>query len=464
MNDVRAVSEGVAQQIQEFLRSTVDPLRERFLFAARPSDGAIRADPMVVFVGNHSSGKSTFINHLLGATVQETGMAPTHDDFTILRHGETPREVAGEALLSNPDLGFTELAAFGPSFARRIKMRAGPFPILERVQLVDTPGMIDSADRSSKREYDFDGVVAWLARRADLVVLFFDPERPGTTAETVDVFARSLASLDHKLVVVFNKVDQFRNVTDFARCYGTLCWNLGKVLRTKDLPQIHPCYIEVESAQKPVLPMAEFDAPRDQLLERIRNAPNQRADNLITETARYIENLVGHADVLTELRRRALRGPRKCTWIGVLVVLAAISVAGAALSLPENPAILQTLVWLTVTIAITIFATGYARRSSSRAFVARLGAEIEESAATVEGKARARGANAERARQILDSVKDLTAAAAHDLAPWRLPHLRGSERRALVHWIESTMPSLRRSVHLRTTSKPPAKPAEFAGV
>lgn len=447
MSDVRAVSDGIAQQIQEFFRQTIDPLRERLMFTQRPSDGWLRGDSMVLFVGNHSSGKSTFINHLLGAEVQETGMAPTHDDFTILRYSDEAREISGNALLSNPDLGFQELAAFGASFERRIKLRTGPFPILRDVMLVDTPGMIDSADRTSKRDYDFDNVVAWLAQRADLVVLFFDPERPGTTAETVDVFARKLSNLDHKLVVVLNKVDQFRNVTDFARCYGTLCWNLGKVLRTKDLPQIHPSYLAVPGAPPPSLPLHEFDAPRDRLLDRIKNAPSQRADNLITETGRYIEGLLAHSEVLDDLRRRAVVGPRQVMLYGVLVVAAIVVYVGLAHALEFE--MIRTIVIAIAAIVATVVVTRIARKRAADRFVARLDIELEEAALAVETRARARGTPPDRARQCFESVRELTRAAAFALAPSRLPKLRGADRRALENWLENSLPELRKWVHRR---------------
>jgi Dynamin family len=35
--------------------------------------------PFVLLVGNHSSGKSSFINYLLGRKIQTTGVAPTDD-------------------------------------------------------------------------------------------------------------------------------------------------------------------------------------------------------------------------------------------------------------------------------------------------------------------------------------------------------------------------------------------------
>jgi ribosome-interacting GTPase 1 len=47
---------------------------------------------------------------------------------------------------------------------------------LEKVTLVDISGMIDSADASASCGYDFQSVVRWFAERADLIMLFFDPE------------------------------------------------------------------------------------------------------------------------------------------------------------------------------------------------------------------------------------------------------------------------------------------------
>ena len=47
--------------------------------------------PFVFLLGNHSSGKSSFINFLLGRAVQTTGVAPTDDSFTIIMPGATQR-------------------------------------------------------------------------------------------------------------------------------------------------------------------------------------------------------------------------------------------------------------------------------------------------------------------------------------------------------------------------------------
>ena len=57
-------------------------------------------------------------------------------------------------------------------------------------------------------------------KRADVILLFFDPDKPGTTGETLQVLTNSLTGLDHKLHIILNKADQFKKIHDFARAYG----------------------------------------------------------------------------------------------------------------------------------------------------------------------------------------------------------------------------------------------------
>ncbi len=40
--------------------------------------------PFIFLLGNHSSGKSSFINYCLGRNIQKAGVAPTDDSFTVI--------------------------------------------------------------------------------------------------------------------------------------------------------------------------------------------------------------------------------------------------------------------------------------------------------------------------------------------------------------------------------------------
>lgn len=69
--------------------------------------------------------------------------------------------------------------------------------------------------------------------RADVVLVMFDPDKPGTTFETLHVLTTGLLKYSSKLLLILNKVDDFETVHDFARAYGALCWNLSKVIPRK---------------------------------------------------------------------------------------------------------------------------------------------------------------------------------------------------------------------------------------
>ena len=85
----------IALAVRRIYKDAVDPLEAKFAFEKRPDEGEIAGAPTVLFLGNHSSGKSTFINHLLGAPVQKTGLAPTDDAFTVLSFGGAEEEREG---------------------------------------------------------------------------------------------------------------------------------------------------------------------------------------------------------------------------------------------------------------------------------------------------------------------------------------------------------------------------------
>merc|ERR1719329_1061378 len=109
--------------------------------------------------------------------------------------------------------------------------------------MIDMPiAAASDVDVARGRGYNFLEVLRWFAKRADLILLLFDPDRPGTTGESLDVLTQSLSGLDHKFLILLNKVDQLDSSVDFARAYGTLGWALSKVIPRKDIPMIYTMY------------------------------------------------------------------------------------------------------------------------------------------------------------------------------------------------------------------------------
>ena len=434
----------IVQEVNEFLSRAVDPIQARFLFQGRPSEATLNDTPMVLMLGNHSSGKSSFINHFIGEDVQLTGMAPTDEDFTILRFGPAEKERPGSSLVSNPELGYEGLSQFGPRFLSHLKMKVIPAERLRAVSLVDTPGMIDSADAEAHRGFDFKGVVRWFAERADLIMLFFDPERPGTTAETLQVYTESLRDFDHKLMVVMNKVDQFRKLSDFARCYGNLCWNLGKVMRTKDLPLIYVTYLPVEGAPPSPLPMEEFDLSRAQLIRKMEQTSLQRADNIITDVSVYLDRLMLHTQVLSGAQRwrAGVRG-RLYSLMGVLLGVGNYWLFQASdIDEPLRP--IYSAVGSLAAVALTQLTLNLLTRAKE-AWYLRSPERVFEALATEQ---QVRNERYEHLKAHWALIGPQTLRALRELGIARLPKLKRKEALEVARWVETRLPELRRAVHL----------------
>ena len=318
--------EEFADRVREYYADPLDPLARQFMFRLPPTVGELKRPPQVLLLGNHSSGKSTFINYLLGAGVQKTGVAPTDDGFTIITHGPTEIDRDGATIVGNPDLPYEGLRHFGDQLVSHVRLKQRPVDLLRTVTLIDSPGMIDEAKAENGRGFDFPGAVRWFAERADLVMVFFDPDKPGTTGETLRVFQEALNGIDHKLLIVLNKMDQFQNLHDFARAYGALCWNLGKVIPRKDLPMIYNTFVPLEGRSRSALPMDDFERARADLIDELRRTPTRRMDNQITQLQAYAERLRLHAYVIDAAATR-FRRARERAYAVFLLLLGGLATA-----------------------------------------------------------------------------------------------------------------------------------------
>ena len=353
--------EDLVSKVKGHYDQTLNPIAEQFLFQRPPTFGELNRPPMVLALGNHSSGKSTFINHLIGSDVQNTGVAPTDDDFTIITYGDTEDDRDGPAVVSNPDLPYQDLRHFGDSLVSHVKLKRRPSELLRNITLIDSPGMIDEAKAEDGRGFDFPGVVRWFAERADIVLVFFDPDKPGTTGETLQVFNRSLKGIDHKLMIVMNKMDQFRNMHDFARACGTLCWNLGKVIPRKDLPLIYNTFVPVEGQPAPTLPMQDFEKARNALIVELKRAPARRLDNIITQMQSFAERLRLHAFVIDEAAAELGR-KRAAFWAFWILAMGGATAAAVATGLLTAVPFIAGA----GAVAALIFQLAYFRREKKR--------------------------------------------------------------------------------------------------
>jgi small GTP-binding protein len=170
------------------LRGTLNKLiatLENFGSDVKPSDMRALRDAvehldelfLLVVVGEFNSGKSTFINALLGAPILPEGVTPTTDRITLLRHGETLHDEERETYLVE---------------------RSYPADVLRHLTIVDTPGTNAVIRRHEELTQTF-------VPRADLVLFTTSADRPFTESERV--FMEIIKEWGKKIVMVLNKAD-----------------------------------------------------------------------------------------------------------------------------------------------------------------------------------------------------------------------------------------------------------------
>jgi len=294
----------------EIVRSRLTPIALKYGYSGTPLEDKIKWRPIVLILGNYSSGKSTLINELLGLDIQKTGQAPTDDSFTVITHNETSGSIEerdGMVLLNDPQFPFAHLKKQGQRFAAHFRLKKVHAPILENIAIIDTPGMLDSVAEKD-RGYNYQEVIAELANIADLILVLFDPHKAGTVRETYESLRQTLpkATSEDRMLFVLNRIDECTNLHDFLRVYGTLCWNLSQMTGRKDIPHIFLTHSERESLSirnRPAF-LDQLSNQRKELEQAIMKAPKYRLDHLSTYIESHCERLAHFLEGLQEYGRR----------------------------------------------------------------------------------------------------------------------------------------------------------------
>ncbi|MBA3468700.1 MAG: dynamin family protein [Herpetosiphonaceae bacterium] len=151
---------------------------------------------LIVIAGEFNSGKSSFINALIGERILPEGVTPTTDRINILRYGEEPASELLEDFLL---------------------LRTYPAPLLGELNIVDTPGTNAIIRRHEELTREF-------VPRSDLVLFITSADRPFTESERT--FLEHIREWGKKIILIINKIDileeaQRAEVVQFVRTNAT---------------------------------------------------------------------------------------------------------------------------------------------------------------------------------------------------------------------------------------------------
>jgi small GTP-binding protein len=168
LNDLRAslIQFGATSEDHETLAQSIRQLDELFL---------------LVVVGEFNSGKSAFINALLGQKILKEGVTPTTTQINVLRYGDTQdRRVESESL----------------------HILTAPVELLAELNIVDTPGT-----NAIIRAHE--AITQQFVPRSDLVLFVTSADRPFTESERA--FLERIRDWGKKVLIVLNKIDLFQS-------------------------------------------------------------------------------------------------------------------------------------------------------------------------------------------------------------------------------------------------------------
>ena len=168
--------------------------------------------------------------------------------------------------------------------------------VLRQVSFLDTPGILSG---EKIRDYDNVAVLGWFAERADRILLFFDADKLDISDEFKAVI-ESFAGMEDKLRFVLNKCDM--DHVELLRVYGSLMWNLGRVLKSPEVVKVYiGSFRENPLEHKVFEPLIESET--QELLGDLQTVPRISANRKLGDLIKRAKKAKAHALVLTKLKQ-----------------------------------------------------------------------------------------------------------------------------------------------------------------
>ncbi|XP_052247056.1 uncharacterized protein LOC127855478 [Dreissena polymorpha] len=220
----------------------------------------------VLLLGNHSAGKSSFINWYVEEHIQRTGVAIETQGFTFVTSGRKRESLTGNATLHlYPHFeplrqieGVTDYLSTEISTSKQKKFSL--------VTFVDTPGLVDG---DMKYPFDVNKAILWLGDLADLIFVFFDPIGQALCKRTLNIVEALSEKHADRLKFYLSKADEAGLESDRQRVMMQIVQELCK---------------------RPGLNRTGFDMPT--IYVPSMNQKQSRCVNQIEEVCREIEKTI----------------------------------------------------------------------------------------------------------------------------------------------------------------------------
>uniref|UniRef100_A0A673JM81 Sarcalumenin-like n=1 Tax=Sinocyclocheilus rhinocerous TaxID=307959 RepID=A0A673JM81_9TELE len=252
----------------------------------------------VMLMGNHSAGKSSFINWYVEEHIQRTGVAIETQGFSFVTSGRKRESLTGNATLHlyphfKPLQEFKGLSEYlGTEICTSRQKR------FSLVTFVDTPGLVDG---DMKYPFDVDQAILWLGELCDLILVFFDPMGQALCKRTLNIVEKLNEKQGDRLRFYLSKADEAGGESDRQRVMmqivQELCKRPGLNKCGFDMPTIY-----VPNPNKPSRCVNQIE----EVCRTIEKTINQTVQNTLN-------SLEKDCKLITEAITETLHNDRQCS-------------------------------------------------------------------------------------------------------------------------------------------------------
>ncbi|XP_052744317.1 sarcalumenin [Bicyclus anynana] len=308
----------VLRDLKRLYETSIKPLetlyKYRDLSNRHFGDPEIFSKPLVLFMGPWSGGKSSILNYLTGIEFTEwslrTGAEPSPAYFNILMYGKEPQVLDGTQLAA--DWTFSGLQKFGQGLEERLRGLRYPSKLLEKVNIVEIPGILEVRKQVS-RVFPFNDACQWFIDRADIIFLVYDPSKLDVGPET-EAILDQLKGRESQTRIVLNKADSVKP-EELMRVQSALIWNISPLMSSPQPPVMYTVSLW-SLPYEPGAPVRLLQAQERELLRDLRQAVDRRIENKIASARRFAVRVRNHAKMVdcyltTYYNHKTIFGNRK---------------------------------------------------------------------------------------------------------------------------------------------------------
>ncbi|CAK1593900.1 unnamed protein product [Parnassius mnemosyne] len=290
----------ILRDLKRLYENSIKPLevlyKYRDLSNRHFGDPEIFSKPLVLFMGPWSGGKSSILNYLTGLEFTEwslrTGAEPSPAYFNILMHGKDPEVLDGTQLAA--DWTFSGLQKFGQGLEERLRGLKYPSKLLEKVNIVEIPGILEVRKQVS-RVFPFNDACQWFIDRADIIFLVYDPSKLDVGPET-EAILDQLKGRESQTRIVLNKADTVKP-EELMRVQSALIWNISPLMSSAQPPVMYTVSLWSMPFEAGA-PARLLQAQERELLRDLRQAIDRRIENKIASARRFAVRVRNHAKMV----------------------------------------------------------------------------------------------------------------------------------------------------------------------